>query len=62
MDPAVFIDVEGGSAAQDGLVSSWKMFKDLLEVFYRLQVAPEQDFEYHWSTVPCVSETIWARN
>lgn len=31
------MDVGGGSAAQDGLVSSWKMFKDLLEVFYRLQ-------------------------
>lgn len=52
------MDVGGGSAAQDGLVSSWKMFKDLLEVFYRLQVAPKRD----WSTVPCVSETIWAHN
>lgn len=56
------MDVGGGSAAQDRLVSSWKMFKDLLEVFYRLQVAPKRDFEYHWSTVPCVSETIWAHN
>lgn len=56
------MDVGGGSAAQDGLVSSWKMFKDLLEVFYRLQVAPKRDFEYHWSIVPCVSETIWAHN
>lgn len=41
MDPAVFVEV----VQQPEM--GWKMFKDLLEVFHGLQVAPERDFEYH---------------
>lgn len=47
MDPVTFMNA--GVVVQPWIeyVSFWKMFKGHSEVFYRMEVAPERDFECH---------------
>lgn len=59
MDPVIFLNVE---VVQQNMFHAGMCSRGHSEVFHMLQVAPEQDRKYHWSTVLRVSETIWARN
>lgn len=62
MDSVIFMNIEVVRQPRTEYILFWKVFKGLSEIFHRLEVAPKRNFEYHWSTVPCVSETIWACN